>query len=143
MANRQKPSAKLLPNELHALKIVSKKAEKLRDKLTVGTGQCVDFTIRVVGAIDVGAKVAFDSDLRPELPDVLAIILGSIGPGVQRTLSNALEAAYANTKGDEQPKASDAAREAAKGLIESITRRVKKSQRGAVVGSLRIERLGK
>jgi len=131
----------LSPLELHALKILGKKADDCRDELQAGTGQAIHLVLRITGAIDVGTPGNFTGDIKPALADVLAITLSTLGPRGREQLAQDLATAYSKAPPGETPAVHTDHRLAADKLIRSITRTEEKSRRGAVSGSLKIERL--
>jgi hypothetical protein len=128
--------------EFHALKIeAGKRAEKLRDQLTAGQGQTVDFTCRVTGAVGVGENYEFDTDCKPKLVDVLAVLLDSAGEARRETIANTLEKAYADLTDDQTPAVPEEAATAAAAILDRCTHKTKDPRRGSVTGSLKIEKL--
>jgi hypothetical protein len=136
-------ATKLEPLELHALKILGKGADKVRDELPPGTGQKIDFAVRISGAVDVQVDVAYDTPVKPQLADVLVIALGAVGPRSRAAICDALEEAFGGLKkGIDRPELAASELETSDRLIERLTRKREKEQRGGVVGSLKLERIG-
>jgi hypothetical protein len=127
--------------ELHAVKIIGRKAEKQRDKLQVGSGQPIDLVLHISGAIDVQPNIKFDSIEKPTVEDVLALAMAKLPPRTRATFVDRLQGAYRNARAGKPPRVKDEARKAAEELLVTLSRPCVKKQRGGVVGSLKIERL--
>lgn len=139
----QSEPTRLTPLELQALKILGKAADKCRDELREGTGQEVDFTVRVTGAITVPPDNVFDGAVKPTAEDMLAIVLANVGTRTFNTIYRVLIDAYGNLALDEErhrPVVSPQMLEVAAGVIQNCTIQRTKRQRGGVVGSLKLER---
>lgn len=80
VAHRGLPTKDLRPLELHALAKAGKAAEKVRDALSPGLSQKVDFTVRVRGTIDVANGQTAKVTEKPDLGEVLAVVLGTLTP---------------------------------------------------------------
>ena len=130
-----------LPLELHALKILGKRAEKVRDKLCAASGQAVDFTVRVSGSIDVQADIEFDRDQKPDVADVLTIVLANVGPRIRNAVVDALSEAYSTLRRGGELELDQNELKHAQGLLQQWSWKAKKKQRGGVVGSLKLEKL--
>ena len=74
----------LSPLEKHALLIVGKKAEKVRDKLHAGEGQMVDFAVRIRGAVNVGCGESGIGEKKPNAVLLLAHVLARAGTRAQK-----------------------------------------------------------
>lgn len=139
----QSEPTRLTPLELHALKILSKAADKVRDELRQGTGQVVDFTVRITGAINVPPDNEFDRAVKPTAEDMLAIVLAAVGGRTQSTILRTLTDAYGNLATDEERSRpvvpAEALRTAQTALLACTIQRTT-TQRGGVVGSLKLER---
>jgi hypothetical protein len=134
MAKAKKKKKKgLTPLQLHAIKVIGKRAEKCRDKLPEGSGQQVDFTIRIRGAMSVGCRKETHKSERPSLTTLLAWVLALLGPRSQRAVVLALE-----TKTLQQltRKLNPKLVEKAAAAIESVTVQTDGKAHGDVTGSL-------
>jgi hypothetical protein len=139
---KKKPTSELSALEYHALKIeAGKRAEKLRDQLEVGQGQTIDFTCRITGAIGVGDNTEFDTEIKPVLVDVLAVLLAEAGETRRQTIAATLEKAYAGLIDGAAPAVAEEAITAAKAILTRLAHKQKTQRRGAVTGSLKIERI--
>jgi len=130
--------AKPSPLEYHALKLLAKDAEKLRDQLTAGQGQEIDFTVHITGSIGVGEDNQYDASESPKLIDVLAILLGKAGEQRRQTITDILETAY---RDGQRTVPTEEAVQAAEAVILRCTHNTTKTRRGNVTGSLKIQKL--
>jgi hypothetical protein len=137
VAHRGLPTKDLRPLELHALAKAGKAAEKVRDALRPGLSQRVDFTVRVHGTIDVAnAQTAQVTD-KPDLGEVLAVVLGTLPPKMR---TEAVEEAIKRLK---HPRPEIELSHEWLGFVEAIVGQlsVQKTQqkRGNVTGTLMTE----
>ncbi len=124
-----------------ALRALGKKAEKRRDELAVGSGQPVDVTLRIVGAIDVQPDINQDRDVTPKAEDLLSIVLAAAGPRTRKTLVDALAEAYQGLNDDERPEIDAEQLRSSEQMLRELTHKRTGKQRGHVVASLKIEKL--
>jgi hypothetical protein len=80
VAHRGIPTKSLRPLELHALAIAAKDSKKVRDALAPGLSQRVDLTVKIVGTIDVANDQTAHVKDKPDLGEVLAVVLGTLTP---------------------------------------------------------------
>jgi hypothetical protein len=80
VAHRGLSTNALRPIEHHALAIAAKKAKDFRDALKPGLSQPVDLTVKITGTIDVGNNQQANVKQKPDLRDVLAVVLGTLTP---------------------------------------------------------------
>jgi hypothetical protein len=128
--------------ELHALKIAGKGADKRRNELEVGTGQTVDFTVHISGAIGVGDDVSYGANIHAQMTDVLAVCLANAGPTARKRIKVALIETYASLEPDqENPEVKSEHLKEAEQVLRMLVRTKKKDQRGGVNGSLKVTKL--
>lgn len=128
--------------ELHALKIAGKKADDVREDLEADTDpQPVDFLLHITGEITVAGDSDYIGQLKPELGDVLALTLSTLGPRARKQLADDLSTAYAKAPAGESPAVHTDHREAAEKLLRKLNRPEEKHRRGAVGGIIKLEKL--
>lgn len=133
----QPEALEFAPLEMAALAQVSKDAKKFRDRLVQGKGQMVDFTIRVRGAVDVGADHAAIVNDPLDTLLLLGLIFDRLAPRTRSQVLRDLRGASDDwAASGEVPSVSKDAEEAATQLIEAAKRKGTQQRRGAVTASL-------
>lgn len=134
------------PLDYHALKIVGKKADAVRDKLVEGAGQAVDLTVRIAGAISVGANVPEGTTTAVEYLShevLLTLVLSRLSERKQAEIARDLvTACKPYLAGGPLPVALPSDVRRAQQLASSLTRSKEVTtagRHGAVSGSLSIE----
>ncbi len=137
IARRGLPPKAIEPLELHALARASKDAAKVRDALQPGLSQPVDFTVRIWGTIDVSNEQTYSITKKPDLKEVLAVVLGTLKP---KDRTAAVEQVLARLK---HPRPEIELSPEWLGFVESIESELSQQQeqvrRGSVTGTLEVE----
>ncbi len=130
-------------------KIAEKKAKDVRDKLPVGDGQPVDFSVHVCGCVNIGGQAPTTETEQPEKDHLLALVLELAGPRKQKEILDGVQRlfrAFTQTpaKGEEWGKLPEPRPEAlglAIQLIAATQRKRANVKRGSVTASVKVERL--
>lgn len=120
--------------ELHALKIVAKRADDERKQLKVGTLN-LDFGVHITGQLVVGADSKMLQPRKPTPVELVAAMLSQFGPRKRVEIADMIEEAglAASTKDSEQTLA------LAESLINSLTTKVLVPRNGNVTGQFEIQ----
>lgn len=137
VVGRGLPTKALRPLELHALARVGKAADKVRDALKPGLSQPVDLTLRIWGTIDVGNEQTATIRKKPDLREVLAVVLGSLKP---KDRTAAVELAIERLKHPRpEIQLSPDWLAFVEGVEAELTQEIEQTKRGNVTGTLETE----
>lgn len=128
--HRGLPTDQLRPAELHALAQLAKKAKDVRDALKPGSTK-VDFTVRIRGALKVGADQDSTTNEKPNLEEVLAVVLGSLTP---KARTAAVEKVVELIKGKTDVELPPEWIGFVGAVVKQLTREVPQHKRGNVTG---------
>lgn len=132
-------SDELTPLESHALAKAAKRLPELRDRLTVGDAQPVDFTVRIRGVVSVAADTASTTRETAPADKVLAAVLSRMTPRARKVMAFEVQALFADfAAGGELPTLEDRAIDLADDVLASASREVNKSKRGNVSAALEV-----
>ena len=128
----------LPPKVLVCLAQLGKGADKVRERLPIGDGQRVRFTLDVDGAINVGGPSTANVHVEPPAKDLLTIVLGSLGPKTREAAVKAVvDACQAFLAGEGDPVVTEAAKDLAEDLLTRVRRPHLQKKRGAITASLK------
>lgn len=119
--------------EWHALKVAGAEAKNRRKELPEGSGQAVDFTVRVHGEVHVAQSGKTTDTDAPKADVLLAKILERLGRGPLAD-ADALDGYFRRLQDLGAPGKDAVAR--AKKILERFTTRTPKPKDGAVTGAL-------
>jgi len=128
----------LTPQEWAALQIASKQASKHVAGVAVATGQPVDFSVRIAGAISKSAGVTCQVTKTPKLEDVVAMILFAVGTKEQVKLCGRVIELY---KKRASVVLSGETAAMAENLLGKISYQAPQQQKGALTGSLAVSKV--
>ena len=129
----------MTPAEALAIEIASRPyKDEFRDRVTVGTHP-VDFNINIKGAIEIKEDGKSSETIRPDMTTLLALVLSGIPREKRKEHLKTIVLAFAKSGELTEPAKSNF--EAAKGLIEALTKKREKPKRGATSGSLIVTKL--
>ena len=131
----------LTPIEFAAIKVAGKRADKLRDRVDVGT-HAVDVTVRVQGDLHVAGDQAAETTKAPKAETLLALVLAELGPKTRaKAFEGVAAACTAYREGGDEPEAPQTARDSAEDLYRLCQRAHLQKRRGNVTGELTCERV--
>lgn len=126
-------TTKLTPAELHALKHVSKAADKCRAQLKPGTVE-LDFGVHLTGRLIVGEPSSFSQSSAPTAVDLVAALLSQFGPRKRVAIADKLiEQGLAATIVD-----GEQTRPLAESVINALTTRALVQRNGNVTGEFEV-----
>ena len=119
----------LSPEELHALKILAKRAEKVRGLLKPGKVS-LDFGVHITGDLIIGADGQLSSLTKPSSIDLVAALLSQFGPRKRVAIADQLveRGLRAMTQDPEQTTG------LAESIINALTTHALVDRRGNVTG---------
>jgi uncharacterized membrane protein len=119
----------LSPAELHALKVLAKDADKVRDQLPDDKTIPLDFGVHIVGDLIVNGTSQFSQAQKPDMISVIAAVLAAVGgPKKRATLIDAIIYDGLANHTDDKTSA-DAQR-----LVAGLTVKTVTERRGGVTG---------
>lgn len=119
----------LSPAELHALKVLAKDADKVRDQLKDGDTIPLDFGVHIVGDLVVNGASQFTASQKPDMIQVIAAVLAAVGgPKKRATLIDTIIYDGLANHADDKTTA-DAER-----LVAGLTTSALTTRRGGVTG---------
>ncbi len=122
-------TSQLSPAELHALKIIAKDCDKVRDQLRDNSTVALDFGIHIVGDLVVNGSQQFSLSQKPDMLQVVAAVLHAVGGARKRAaLIDAIIHDGLTNHHDESTLA-DASR-----LVAGLTQQRMSERRGGVTG---------
>ncbi len=120
--------------ELHALKIVSKQADKLRKELKAGTLD-LDFGVHLTGQLIVGADSQMLQPRKPDTVQLVAALLSQFGPRKRVEIADQLMEHTLS----ESIKDSEQTLSLAESVINALTTRELVARNGNVTGQFEIK----
>lgn len=129
--------------ELFALARAAKAAEKVRDHLEEGTAPAIDVTIRLHGMLQIGLSEIKERRVKPDLVNVLGLVLEVLSSNQRRNLEQRLDAMHENADSELWPEPAPEMRILAEKAIDRWSRLEERPQRGAVTGVIRVEVLSR
>jgi hypothetical protein len=131
------------PIELFALARAAKAAEKVRDHLEEGTTAEVDVKLRLKGMLQIGMNEIRERSVKPELVNLLGMILEFLPSGGRRKLEKKLDSAFSLADASCWPECVPEMRILAEQAIARWSRKDEHVQRGAVTGVVTVEVLAR
>lgn len=115
----------LSPPQLHALRVIAKDADAVRDKLSAPHKYRLDFGLQIRGSLTVGDVTPTIRSSKPDSEKLLAMLLDQFGPRKRRAVVDELIGSFRGAKPD---------RELAADLVRALTTSFPVKRRGNVVG---------
>jgi hypothetical protein len=129
--------------ELFAILRAAKAAEKVRDHLPEGTSTFVDIELRLHGLLQVGLNEIRERTVKPEMVNLLGLILEYLTTPVRRRLEKQLDSAFSLADSQAWPECCPESRVLAEQALARWSRKEESMQRGTVTGGMQVEVLAR
>jgi len=138
-----RPSTEATAIELFAMHVAAKAAEKVRDQLEEGSKTAVDVELRVKGMVQVGLGETRETTVKPELVNLVGLMLEFSDAGQRKRLEKKLDSAYSLADAECGPECCAEMRILAEKAIARWSKKKEQERRGAVTGVVTVEVLAR